>query len=115
MKIRGIMAMTLVQDIDRAVRFYRDTLGLSVQEEQEDWVVFEEGIGLQVSPDPLPEVNFQINTVQISLVVEDVFGAYDSLTSKGVAFYLPPMESGGLIFAAFRDSENNVVQIMQLP
>lgn len=106
--------MVLVHDIERAIRFYRDTLGFTVQDEQEDWVVFHEGVGLQLSPDPLPELNLNINGVQIALMVEDVQTSYSELIQRGVAFYLPPMESTGMMFATFRDSENNMVQLLQL-
>ncbi len=114
MKIRGVMAMALVQDIERATRFYREILGFSVQSEAEDWVVFEQGVGLQVAPEALPEFNLSINAVQIALMVADVQSAYAELTTKGVPFYLPPMESGGMMFATFRDTENNLVQLIEM-
>ena len=114
MRFHGVMAMALVQDIERATRFYRDILGFTIQEEQEDWVVFNEGVGLQVSPEPLPEVNLSVNSVQIALIVEDVEAAYAELIKKGVPFFLPPMESGGMVFATFRDTENNLLQLLQI-
>ena len=114
MRFHGVMAMALVQDIERATRFYRDILGFTIQEEQEDWVVFNEGVGLQVSPEPLPEVNLNVNSVQIALTVDDVEAAYAELVKMGVAFFLPPMESGGMVFAAFRDTENNLLQLLQI-
>jgi len=114
MRIQGVMAMVLVQDIERALRFYRDVLGFTVQEEQEDWVVFSEGVGLRVSPEPLPEWSLNVNAVLITLMVDDVPAAYAELTQKGVAFFLPPTEAGGAIFATFRDTENNLLQLMQI-
>lgn len=114
-RIQGVMAIGLVQDIERALRFYRDVLGFTVQEEQEDWVVFTEGVGLRVAPEPLPEWSLNVNAVMISLMVEDVRAAYAELTEKGVAFFLPPTESGGAVFATFRDTENNLLQLLQNP
>jgi predicted enzyme related to lactoylglutathione lyase len=108
------MAMVLVQDIARALRFYRDTLGFTVQEEQEDLVLFNEGVGLMLSPEPLPEVNLNLNAVMVTLMVENVHTAFAELTEKGVAFFYEPTESGGITFAAFRDTENNILQLMQL-
>ncbi len=105
--------MALVHDIERATRFYKDTLGLTIQAEAEDWVIFKEGVGLQASPEPLQEINLNINAVQIALMVEDVQSAYTTLTKAGVAFYLPPMESGGMMFATLRDCENNLVQLVE--
>ena len=112
-RIQGVMAMVLAQDIERALRFYRDVLGFTVQEEQEDWVVFQEGVGLRVAPDPLPEWSVNVNAVLITLMVDDVLATYSELTQKGVAFFMPPTEAGGAIFATFRDTENNLLQLMQ--
>ena len=106
--------MVLVHDLDRATRFYRDVLGFTIQDQSEDWVVFHEGVGLQSSPEPLPEHSFNINAVQVALTVESVHETYGELTSRGVPFYLPPMESGGMLFATFRDSENNLVQLVEM-
>ncbi len=114
MRFHGVMAMVLVQDIDRATRFYRDILGFTIQDESEDWVVFNEGVGLQVSPEPLPENSVNINAVQVALTVENVHESYNELTKRGVPFYLPPMESGGMLFATFRDTENNLVQLVEM-
>ena len=116
MKIRiGVMAMVLVHDIDRATRFYRDTLGFTIQDESEDWVIFNEGVGLQVSPEALPEMNINVNAVQVALNVTNVHATYEELIKLGVPFYLPPMESGGMLFATFRDTENNLVQLVETP
>ena len=38
---------------------------------------------------------------------------YVELTARGVAFFLPPTTEGGITFAAFRDTENNLLQLMQ--
>jgi predicted enzyme related to lactoylglutathione lyase len=108
------MAMVMVRDIERALRFYRDTLGFTVEFEQEDWVIFQEGIGLQETPDPLPETNFNINSVVVSLFVEDVQDAYSELLQKGVAFFQPPTDGGGMTLATFRDTENNLLQLIQM-
>jgi len=113
-RFHGVMAMVLVENLDRATKFYRDTLGFTIQDESEDWVVFHEGVGLQVSPEPMPEHSFNINAVQVALTVENVHESYNELTKLGVAFYLPPMESGGMMFASFRDTENNLVQLVEM-
>lgn len=110
---QGVMAMVMVQDIERALRFYRDVLGFTVQEEQEEWAFFNEGVGLQVAPEPLPEASLTVNAVLITLLVEDVQAAYENLTRQGVSFFLPPTRDGGAVVATLRDTENNLVQLMQ--
>lgn len=105
--------MVLVQDIDRAVQFYRGTLGLTLDLEEEDWAVFAEGVGLMVSPEPLPPDNMSLNSVIITLTVPSVADAYGELVGKGVAFLVPPTDVGGAMVASFRDSEGNILQLVQ--
>src|SRR5689334_3246740 len=113
MQIDRVITMVLVQDIDRAVRFYRDVLGLAIELEEEDWALFGEGVGLMVSPEPLPQDNMSLNSVIITLNVPDVAQAFDELTGKGAAFLVPPTDVGGATVASFRDSEGNILQLIQ--
>lgn len=113
MKVHAVMAVILVQNIERALRFYRDILGFTVQDEREEWVVFREGIALYMTPEPLPEVNLNLNAVMITLIVDDVRAAFKELTQKGVAFFQAPTEESGRWFAAFRDTENNILRMVQ--
>lgn len=112
MQINGVMAMVMVQDIERALRFYRDILSFTVQDEQEDWVVFNEGVSLGLSPEPSYELSVALNAVMVTLVVDDVQAAYEELVTKGVAFFLAPQTDGGMTFATLRDSEGNLVQLV---
>ncbi len=105
--------MVMVQDIEKALRFYRDLLGFSVESEQEDIVLFAEGVGLQLAPDVSPDLRFDPNAVSLALFVADVRATFAELTGKGVAFFLPPTSEGGYTFAMFRDTENNLLQLMQ--
>ncbi len=113
MRVHRVTAMVLVQDMDRAVRFYRDALGFRVQFEEEDWAVFEENVGLMVSPEPLPQDNVSVNAVMVTLEVEDAHAAFHELTEKGVAFLVAPTDVGGAIIASFRDTEGNLLQLVQ--
>ena len=105
--------MALVQDMDRALRFYRDTLGFRLQYEEEDWAVFEENVGLMLSPEPLPQDNVNLNALILTLQVPDVRAAFNELTGKGVAFLVTPTDVGGAVSATFRDSEGNLIQLLE--
>ena len=105
--------MVLVQDLDRALPFYRDALGFTLQHEEEDWAVFEENVGLMVSPEPLPQDIVNLNAVMLTLQVEDVRSAFNELTAKGVAFLIPPTDVGDAVSATLRDSEGNLIQLIQ--
>ncbi len=109
----GAVAMVLVQDMDRALRFYRDMLGLRVAFETEESALFEEQIGLMRSGEALPEDNMQFNSVMITLFVDDVEAAFAELTQRGVAFLVPPTRQAGTVLASCRDTEGNLVQLMQ--
>lgn len=113
MQIQGVMATVLVNDIERAIRFYRDMLGFTIEEEAEEWVVFAEGVGLRLSPEPLPELNNGLNGVTLTILVADVRAAFTELTQSGAAFFVPPTEADGGVFATLRDSEGNFIQLMQ--
>lgn len=113
MRVNQVTAVVLVQDIDRAVRFYRDKLGLTLQFEQEDWASFKENVGLMLSPEPIPEVYLSINAVMLTLNVDDVHTSYHEMIDNAVAFILGPTDVGGAIIASFRDTEGNVLQLLQ--
>jgi catechol 2,3-dioxygenase-like lactoylglutathione lyase family enzyme len=105
--------MVLVQDMDRAVRFYRDVLGLSLGYEEEDWAAFDEGVGLLRAEEPLDEDGLRLNSVSLSLHVSDVNAAYAELIGSGIPFVVPPTDVAGTVVASFRDTEGNVLQLVQ--
>lgn len=113
MRLHDVKTIVLVQDMDRALHFYRDLLGLTTEQEEEDWAVFREGVGLMRSPEPLPPDNLNLNAVMITLFVEDATAAYHELIQQGVAFLVAPTDVGGAITAAFRDTEGNILQLIQ--
>lgn len=113
MRFHDVKTIVLVQDMDRALQFYRDLIGFTVEQEEEDWAVFREGVGLMRSPEPLPLDNLSLNAVMITLFVEDAHAAYHELIENGVAFLVAPTHVGGAVTAAFRDTEGNILQLVQ--
>jgi predicted enzyme related to lactoylglutathione lyase len=111
--VRAVTVMVLVEQMDRAIRFYRDTLGLTLTFEQEDWAMFGENVGLMLSPEPLPELTLNPNAVMLTLTVDDAHGAYHELVGRGVVFVVGPTDVGGAIVASFRDTEGNVLQLLE--
>ena len=107
-----------VVDQDRAIRFYREKVGLSVVVDSPygpdwRWIEFEiPGAATKIlatrregAPHEEPA---------IILVVEDVSAAYDKLMAKGVEFTQAPKPtpwSADERFALFRDSEGNIIMI----
>ena len=112
----GQIAVT-VQDMDRAVRFYRDTLGMRMLFQVPNMAFFDcAGVRLMLT---LPEKE-RPNEVFSSIIyyrVGDIQAACDTLTARGVSFFQPPqliakMPDHDLWMAAFRDPENNVLELM---
>jgi lactoylglutathione lyase len=93
-----------VADMDRAVKFYRDVLGLPLKFESPGWSEFETGdtiLGLH----PASQKNLA-GAVELGFNVPDLDKFYEEMKAKGVKFSMPPTKQdfGGLL-AQFVDSE----------
>jgi catechol 2,3-dioxygenase-like lactoylglutathione lyase family enzyme len=108
-------------DLDRARRFYQDTLGLKIAEEREDGIAFESG-----------ETTFYVypsafaGTSQATLagwMVSDLEGTMADLRARGVTFEeydMPELktvegvaETDTVRGAWFKDSEGNILAVAQ--
>lgn len=108
-------------DLQRAVGFYRDTLGLPLrfQDESFGYASFATaGVGLgvaQVDPDA-PEMRGMTGRhTGIGFGVPDLEAAHRELAAKGVRFTMPPTKQpwGGTM-ATFADPDGNVFYLDQL-
>ena len=104
-------------DIERAVAFYRDKLGMKLLFSVPPNLAFFDcdGIRLMLSLPAKPE--FDHPSSPIYFKVDDLQVAYATLTERGVHFEEPPsfvadMGTYNLWLAAFRDSENNLLALM---
>ena len=105
------------QDIDRAVAFYRDKLGMKFLFSVPPSLAFFDcdGIRLMLSLPPKPEFDHESSIIYFK--VEDIQGAYATLTERGVQFeeapiFVADMGTYDLWLASFRDSENNLLALM---
>jgi methylmalonyl-CoA/ethylmalonyl-CoA epimerase len=116
----GQIALT-VRDLNRAVAFYRDTLGLKMLFEVPNMGFFDcGGIRLMLSlPLGLPqgsEESFGAGSV-IYFKIEDIEQEAEKMRSRGVAFEQPPhlvarMPDHELWMAFFRDPDANLLALM---
>jgi catechol 2,3-dioxygenase-like lactoylglutathione lyase family enzyme len=113
MQALGVSVAILVNDLDRAVRFYRDRLGFAVVEETESWAALDNRIALMVAPEPMPDHNLWMNTISPVIEVADAQAAFEELTARGIAFLVPPTDVGGATMASFRESEGNLLQLIE--
>ncbi len=110
----------VARDVPRAVRFYRDTLGMPLLFEAPPALAFFDcgGIRLMISP---PEGLDPAGASSILYYdVEDIHMAYDTLAARGVQFGASPHVIAALgdrdvWLAEFRDSEGNRLALMSEP
>jgi lactoylglutathione lyase len=93
-----------VADMEKAVKFYRDMLGLTVKFESPGWSEFVTGdttLALHPASDKNPA-----GKVELGFTVADVEAFYHEISAKGVLFSMPPKKQDfGGVLAQFVDSE----------
>ena len=117
-------ATLAVSDIDRARKFYSDTLGFSIANDSAGGVLFRSGEGSAffVYPSEFAGTN---KATAMSINVEDLEATAESLREKGIAFidYDQPgfkTENGiahtpeGPV-AWFEDPDGNILALTQMP
>jgi predicted enzyme related to lactoylglutathione lyase len=102
-----------VADMDRAIAFYRDALGLAMRMRHDDtWAEFEAGgirIGLHGAGDATVE-----HGGTAAFLVADLDAARASLQERGVAFEDHLGEVPGYArYASFRDPDGNSMQLIE--
>ena len=110
----GQIAIT-VQDLERAVQFYRDSLGLRFLFQVPNMAFFDcGGIRLMLG---LPEKPGEGYSSIIYYKVDDIEGAFQTLSGRGVRFegkphWIAKLEDHDLWMAFFRDPDRNVLALM---
>ena len=93
-----------VAEMDRAVKFYRDRLGLPLKFESPDWSEFVTG-ETTLALHPASPRN-PAGTVELGFTVADIQGFYREKSQEGVQFSMPPTKQDfGGVLAQFVDSE----------
>jgi predicted enzyme related to lactoylglutathione lyase len=106
-------------DVERAVRFYRDTLGLAFLFAAPPRLAFFDcaGVRLMLST---PEPGFDHPGSVLYFACEDIGQMHETLTSRGVVFRTAPHKIATLAdrevwLADFEDSEGNTLALMSEP
>jgi lactoylglutathione lyase len=99
-----------VGDMDRAVKFYRDVVGLPLKFQSLDWSEFSTG-ETAFALHPASEKN-PAGKVEIGFEVPHLQPFHDAMRAKGVPFPMAPKKQDyGLMLAQFEDSEGAHVTV----
>ena len=107
-----------VRDLQRAVAFYRDTLGMRFLFQAPGGLAFFDcgGVRLMLAVPEKPEFGHSASILYYK--VDDINSAHETLTGRGVTFIDEPhliakMPDHELWMVFFRDSEENVLALME--
>ena len=126
--MRIVVTSVLVDDQDKALRFYTDVLGFVKKTEvplgAHRWLTVVSpddlnGVELVLEPDEHPAAKpFKQALVEdgipfTSFGVKDVNAEYQRLVGAGVHFTQPPVDMGTVTTAVFDDTCGNLIQMAQ--
>jgi catechol 2,3-dioxygenase-like lactoylglutathione lyase family enzyme len=118
--IAGGNATVYVSDMDRAVRFYTETLGFKlVVRHGDDWAEIDAGAGLILGlhrasghgPKPGTMGSISIG-FQVNQPIDDVVAI---LSNRGVAFHGPVKSDGPVKLAFFGDPDGTALYLSEAP
>jgi len=106
-----------VKDLERAIAFYRDTLGMTYLFQAPPNMAFFDcgGIRIMLGIADRPEVNHPASVIYYKVV--DIERVYETFAARGVEFIIKPhlvapMPTYDLWLADFKDSEGNILALM---
>jgi catechol 2,3-dioxygenase-like lactoylglutathione lyase family enzyme len=116
MKIKKGNVTVMVSDFDRAVRFYVDTLGLTLRSRYaSEWAEVEaDGFTIGLHPARPGQAAVANDALSIGLEVDDIDEAVAELTRRGVAFPRGVKADGAVKLAAFTDPDGTPLYVCQV-
>ncbi len=105
-----------VSDLEKAIEFYRDSLGMKFLFQVPKMAFFDcGGIRLMLGPPETPEFDHPASIIYYR--VDDIHGAYRSLTEQGVTFTGEPhlvakLPDHELWMVFFEDQDGNTLALM---
>ena len=101
-----------VSDMDKAVKFYRDVIGLSLKFQSPGWSEFSTG-ETSLSLHPASERN-SAGSIELGFNVANLGKFHKEMSDKGVRFSMPPTKQDfGGILAQFVDSEGRSCSVAE--
>jgi len=106
--------MVGVKDLDRAVAFYRDKLGLALQQQVPGEFAFfaAGGITLALSVPHSKNSSSMVGATEVVFAVDNVRTAHAALRARGIAFTVEPRAVAGPMWSAnFNDPDGHKLSI----
>jgi predicted enzyme related to lactoylglutathione lyase len=101
MKLKYVMKF--VADMNEAVAFHRDVLGLTLRFQTPEWTEFDTGETMLALHPSSP--GYPPGSIQLGFNTADLDGFYGARDKNGVTFVMPPTPLHGTTIARFLDSE----------
>jgi catechol 2,3-dioxygenase-like lactoylglutathione lyase family enzyme len=115
---RGGVFTIYVSDMNRAVQFYTETLGMALKQRHGDhWALIDGGPGLSIGLHPsTPEIPAgRRGSIAIGLYLDTPIGeAVQRLRAAGVSFDGPIKEDVALSLAFFTDPDGNALYLAEM-
>ena len=103
----------LVSNMDRAIKFYRDTLGLVVKNISDEWTeFFTSGTVLALHP-AKTKVKHNPNML-VGFMVSDLDSIASTLRSKNIKFFKEPKEESFGKHAIIEDPDGHLISIAEI-
>ena len=104
-----------VQDMERATRFYTETLGIQNASPDAAWPELETGnVSLYLVDPTKIGATFAPHTAHIALRVPDVSEARKQLEEVGVEFEGDILDTGVCHMAFFKDPDGNILNVINM-
>jgi catechol 2,3-dioxygenase-like lactoylglutathione lyase family enzyme len=110
-RVRLNYAIKFVSDMDAAVAFYRETLGMNLLFQSPFWSEFDTG-ETKLALHPSSEEN-PAGSVQLGIGSSDIDNFHASGQAKGLVFTSPPTDVHGTRIARFRDPDGAEISVSQ--
>jgi lactoylglutathione lyase len=108
-----VYAIKYVEDMDRAVAFYRDTFGLTVRFATPFWSEFDTG-PVTLALHPASDRNLA-GATQLGFRTPDLQGAFEGREAAGLTFTQPPVDLRGSLLSRILDCEGAEVSLSGAP
>ena len=112
MQAKLTYAIKFVKDMESAVRFHRDTLGLALKFQSPEWSEFATG-ETTLALHPASETN-PAGHVELGYSIKDLKQAYADRQKNGIRFTAEPKMLHGTLLGNFLDSESARCSISEI-